>query len=330
MKIYFAPIQGITDKIYRHTFAKHFSGIDKFFTPFELADNTGKRKKFPLNRLLPIEENTVTVIPQLISSTPKDFLETSNLLFKEGFQEVNLNAGCPYPTVTKKHRGAGMLESPYKLDSFFKEIFTNCDSNFSIKIRSGIRYHSELIDLAKIFNNYNFTEIIIHPRTLEQKYSGHTNYEIFSEFNSISKNKAIYNGDILSKADSDYIKSSINCENQMIGRGLILNPFLAEEIKSHHELNEELRSERLKEFIYDLMDGYSNYLFGDSHFLSKIKEFWSYQSLSYINGKAFFKKLKKIQSKAKIYDLTNDFFKSNQSIIIRDAKTIQNQSLFSP
>ncbi|MBN1500647.1 MAG: tRNA-dihydrouridine synthase family protein [Spirochaetes bacterium] len=323
--IYLAPIQGITDRTYRTIFSSHFSGISKMFTPFEQADIEKKHRSFPLQKILPPEINGIEVVPQLISSNPESFIETANFLFEEGFKEINLNMGCPSPTVANKGRGSGMLQNPSIPEKFFSEISGRLNKPLSLKIRSGIRYHDELIEMSAVYNKFRFSEIIVHPRTLEQKYEGVADTGIFCRFITISSNPLIFNGDICSIEDYNHVINITDAPGVMIGRGILRNPFLAEEIAGGKEINHSEKLTRLKNFIDDMSEAYSSRLSGDSHYLDKMKELWLYQSGIFKDGKKFFKKLRKVHSKKNFLCMINEIFSSCPEIENSFQRTNQNQ-----
>ncbi len=295
------------------------------FTPFELADIEKKQRSFPIQRLLPIKLEAIDIVPQLISSNAEQFVSTAQLLFNEGFTEVNLNMGCPSAGVASKNRGAGMLQNPAATEKFLSHVNEKLPGKISLKIRSGIRYHEELRQMTEIYNKFSFKEIILHPRTMEQQYEGKADTDVFKIFSQNSTNKTVYNGDILTVADFEFIDEIFHPSEIMIGRGLLANPFLAEEIQHKHELPVSEKLSRLKNFISEIMDNYSNSLSGDSHFLDKMKEFWTYQSRIFTEEKKILKKLRKVHSKKNMYCMTEEIFSSDPEIKNGRGLTIQNQ-----
>lgn len=309
--IEFAPLQGVTDAVYRKIFSEHFQGVSKFFTPFENADSKQLKNSYYAKRFSVPELSGRAVIPQLISNDADLFLEKADFLKKNGFSHININMGCPYSTVMKKGRGAGMLENLSILENFLNDVTSKIDMQLSVKIRSGIRYSDEIEQITNLLNKYKLEEVIIHPRTAEQKYDGKPDIDAFIKAAEISKNSLSYNGDIKTLDDienliSIFTKNDIDA-SIMIGRGLIVNPFLAEEYL-FGEISDDIKSIRIKDFIFALSEAYSEFLSGDSHFLAKIKEFWSYQAYYFPEGRKIFKKVKKCISKEKYNQVLSDIF----------------------
>ena len=120
-KLYFAPMEGITTRVYRSVFRKHFTGIDRFYTPFLAATQTHHFKKRELKEIEPFEGE---LVPQILTANSDDFVWAAKMIRQMGYPEVDLNLGCPYPTVFTKGKGSGMLKDMERLDRFFSEVFS--------------------------------------------------------------------------------------------------------------------------------------------------------------------------------------------------------------
>ena len=124
MKIDFAPLEGITDSIYRKAHHAHFGGVDRYFMPFlsPTMHNTLTHKE---DRELPLADSVnIRAVPQILTKVPADFLWAAQVCADRGYDHVNLNIGCPSGTVVSKGKGAGMLADTSHLDAFFNEIFS--------------------------------------------------------------------------------------------------------------------------------------------------------------------------------------------------------------
>ena len=133
--IYLAPVQGITDRIYRNLFPVYFKGVDMAIAPFI----SSSKKMKPVNNLLcefhPDKNTGIPTIPQIMSSNPDDFTMLANALYDIGCGTVNWNLGCPFPMVVKKGRGAGMLCYPAMVESFLEKTMPAIKPKLSIKLR---------------------------------------------------------------------------------------------------------------------------------------------------------------------------------------------------
>ena len=95
MQFYLAPLEGITGYIYRNAHAKHFKGIDKYFAPFIATNQYGSLSTKEKNDIDPLNNQNLYCIPQLLSNQADDFLNVANQLSEKGYDEINLNLGCP-------------------------------------------------------------------------------------------------------------------------------------------------------------------------------------------------------------------------------------------
>ncbi|ADK16904.1 MULTISPECIES: tRNA dihydrouridine synthase [Clostridium] len=296
MNFYFAPMEGLTGYIYRNAHNAFFNKIDKYFSPFIFANQSDKFKTKELNDILPENNQGIVLIPQLLTNNAKDFIHTSKKIKQMGYTEVNLNLGCPSGTVVSKNRGSGFLSKTKELDAFLDEIFSEAATKISVKTRIGKDSPEEFYNLIEIFNKYPIEELIIHPRIQKDFYKNKPNLKVFKDALSLSKNPICYNGDIFSV--KDYKKFTTNfhsVETLMLGRGLLINPGLINDIKNNTKLDKKL----LKNFHDKIYEDYKKVLFGDRNVLFRMKELWSYMIQIFSNNTKYAKKIKKSE---KLYD----------------------------
>lgn len=106
MKYYMAPMEGLTGYIYRNAYQKYFHDIDRYFTPFI----TNKKLDFKVKKDIDPEHNQgMEVVPQILTNQPDDFISIVKQLKQYGYDEVNLNLGCPSGTVVAKTEGLDFL-----------------------------------------------------------------------------------------------------------------------------------------------------------------------------------------------------------------------------
>ncbi len=292
MKYYLAPMEGITGYIYRNSYNKYFNNIDKFFTPF-ITPNTSKSfKTKELRDLLPENNKGLNIVPQILTNDSEGFISTSKKLKEFGYNEINLNLGCPSGTVVSKYRGSGFLAKREELDKFLDEIFKIDDMKISIKTRIGKDNPEEFYELIEIYNKYPLEELIIHPRTREDFYGNKPNLEVFKDALSLSKSPVCYNGDIFTAEDySSFIDCFPDVEKIMIGRGILANPGLLDEIKESIFLDKEI----LKEFHNEIFMNYRKVFNEDKNAIYRMKELWGYMIYIFSDNKKYIKRIKKAQ-----------------------------------
>ena len=307
--IYLAPIQGITDRIYRNLFPVYFKGVDIAIAPFISSSKKMKAENNLLREFYPDKNTGIPTIPQIMSSNPADFTLLANALYNIGYGTVNWNLGCPFPMVVKKGRGAGMLCYPGKVESFLEKTMPALKSKLSIKLRIGLKYPDEVLQIMPIFNRFQLEELIIHPRTGEQMYEGEVDLDIFEQCLGLSKHRVVYNGDIDSLEKLEILSKRFgSVDRWMIGRGLIGNPFLAEKIKFNTEKPYHEKIKIMRAFHDQLFAEYSKILSGPSHITNKMKEIWTYMGNFFENGKKIKKRIWKTHHRDNYIDVINKIF----------------------
>jgi len=292
MKFYFAPMEGITGYIYRNAHAAFFGDVDKYFTPFIAANQFGKLSTRELHDILPEHNEGTCVIPQILTNNAEDFIRTSMTLKEFGYNEVNLNLGCPSGTVVSKNKGSGFLSQREALDQFLETIFSEATTKISVKTRIGKDSPEEFYELIKIFNKYPMEELIIHPRIQKDYYKNKPNMDIFKDGLALSKNPVCYNGDIFTAKDYNRFSQDFkSVDTIMLGRGLIANPGLIADITKHCTLDKHL----LKAFHDRIYEGYQGILSGERNVLFKMKEAWFYMIYMFDDHEKHAKRIRKSQ-----------------------------------
>ncbi|MEJ8553053.1 tRNA dihydrouridine synthase [Tepidibacter sp. Z1-5] len=292
MKYYLAPMEGITGYIYRNSYEKIFHNIDKYFTPFIATNESKSLKTKELKDILPENNKGMNIVPQIITNDSEGFINLSKKIQQLGYNEVNLNLGCPVGTVVSKNRGSGFLAKREELDMFLNEIFKIDDMKISIKTRIGKNSPEEFYELIKIYNKYPIEELIIHPRTQKDFYGNKPNLEVFKDALSLSTNPVCYNGDIFTVDDHNkLIKAFPQVKTVMLGRGILANPGLINEIKNNTFIDKKV----LKDFHDEILNKYIELFNEDRNAIFKMKELWGYMIYIFSNNKKYAQKIKKSQ-----------------------------------
>lgn len=321
MKIYLAPMEGITTFIYRNIYNRYYGNIDKYYTPFVTAK---KLKGRELKEVMPEHNEGLNVVPQILTNNAETFIEITKQLENMGYTEVNFNLGCPSGTVVNKHRGAGFLSVPDDLKYFLDEIFNECNIDISIKTRLGVNNLDDWPEILKIYSEYDIKELIIHARLLSEGYGGYVHTDMFNLAKYILSCPLCYNGDITDEKSFEKIYKECDSPDAiMIGRGAIVNPELSYSLKSFYLNNNTFNTDSdnvnnsngnidniifenkkgkksdnqaiFKEFHNELYIAYKEYMSGEVPVLFKMKELWNYWSNSgnFPNNEKLLKKIRK-------------------------------------
>jgi tRNA-dihydrouridine synthase len=296
-KIYLAPFQGVTTYTYREIYTRYFKGVDKLFTPFFTGIHKVKSLDKRAVELNFTHQNTIEVVPQVLSKDADEMMMFAELCQIKGYKEINWNLGCPYPRVANKKRGSGMLPYPEMLNEILEKLMPQLDIDFSIKCRLGYFSEDEIMELMDVYNSYSISEITIHARIGKQLYSGDVRLEAFKKALAKSKNEVVYNGDIFSVNDFNKFNAEFaEINNWMIGRGLLNDPYLPAIIKGLEvpELEEQKRI--IEKFVTDLYLAYRKKMNDRLQAINVMKEYWGFLSHSFDETQKVFNTIKKTKS----------------------------------
>ena len=306
-----APLEGITGYIYRKTYAKYFGGVDKYFSPFISPNQKRICRTREQKDILPENNAGLYLVPQIMTNQADMFIKTVKYLQQYGYQEFNLNLGCPASTVVTKMKGSGFLAQPEKLEQFLEQIYEKCDANISIKTRIGFESAEEFSRLLSIFEKFPVSELIIHPRTRQDFYQNEPDMGAFSYAMSHSRHRICYNGNIFSKKDyTNLVENYPALQCVMLGRGILQNPTIIEQIKG----NELSDKDHIKAFMTEICEKYKEELSGDRPVLFKMKELWQYLVFSFDVDEKWKKKMRKAQSLSEYQIIINELFSKYQYI----------------
>ncbi|GKU26988.1 tRNA dihydrouridine synthase [Clostridium folliculivorans] len=320
MKYYLAPMEGITGYIYRNTYEKFFHNIDKYFTPFIVANKGLSLKTRELRDVLPENNKGMNIVPQILTNDYEGFINTTKKLQQLGYNEVNLNLGCPAGTVVKKNRGSGFLAIREELDIFLSEIYKMDDVKISIKTRIGKDSPEEFYELIKIYNKYPIEELIIHPRTQKDFYGNKPNLEVFKDALSSSTNPVCYNGDIFTVSDYKNITETFpEVKAVMLGRGILANPGLMDLIRNNTKTDKKI----LKDFHDEIFKQYIELFNEDRNAIFRMKELWGYMSHIFSDNKKYIKKIRKSEKLSDYNEAVSSLFEEQE--IIEGAGLFYNQ-----
>jgi tRNA-dihydrouridine synthase len=278
MKLYLAPLHGVTNRVFRKVYFDHFSGFDAAVAPFILAVNNDQLADKHFKDLLDGTDEKVPLIPQLLGNEATPFVRTARYLAGLGYREVNWNLGCPFPMVANKKRGSGLLPYPELIRKVLDAACAQNDIRVSVKMRLGRTDPAEIMKLMPMLNEYPLSKVIIHPRIGTQMYKGEVNLDGFERAAKACAHEVMYNGDIKDLGTFLKLRERFpQIQEWMIGRWALVNPFLAKDIVEGRPVTKG--ADRLREtaaFHADLYGAYAEVLYGPAHLLDKMKEIWTY------------------------------------------------------
>ena len=292
MELSFAPMEGITYSAYRRLHAQFFPGADRFYAPFIAPDSTGRFKAGSLRDVLPENNAGVRLVPQLLCNAAAPFLAVARELAALGYEEVNLNAGCPSGTVVAKHKGAGMLGDPAALDACLAEIFSRCPLRVSVKTRLGLHSAAEFPALLAVYRQYPLSRLIVHVRDRDGLYRSAPDREAFAAALDCPF-PVEYNGNLFTPADMAALRARYPAlRAAMLGRGAVANPALFRQLRG----GAPLQAGELLEFHDRLVAAYLADGLAPHHTAARMKELWFYQRCLFPGGERAVKAVLKSKS----------------------------------
>lgn len=294
VKYYMAPLESVTTWIYRQAHAKIYGRLDKYFIPFLEPHEKRDFKTRELQEILPEHNENIYAVPQILTNRSEGFIKLAKALKDWGYEEVNLNLGCPSKTVVTKGKGSGFLAKPEELERFLTEVFDalSGEIKISVKTRIGKEDPEEFPALLKLFNKYPMEELIIHPRVQKDGYGNVPRLELYELAEKQSVNPLCYNGDLYTREQiRNFAERFPGTERLMFGRGFLRDPgLLYNEGKESKDIFEKFWA------FHDLVyEGYQERNMGDRNVLFKMKELWSYQVYQFSEPERLFKTFKKVQ-----------------------------------
>lgn len=276
MNYYAAPMEGLTDRIWRQVHQKWFGAADapmRYYAPFLSPPENRVLIPKKMAELAPEANAGTVVIPQLLARDGELAAWMIGEVRKLGYTEINLNFGCPSGTVTAKGKGAGMLRDPARLDAFLDAVFSAVEGPVSVKTRIGVQKPEEFAALLDIYNRYPICELTIHPRVMKQLYRGQADRAAFAAALPECRMPVCYNGDVTTPEELHALEAEFpQLSGIMVGRGLIADPALFRRARGGAPASRE----ELRGYCDDLYHGYTEAFGAASCAVSRMKAHWFY------------------------------------------------------
>jgi len=269
-----APMQGLTNRVLRQWFIDHVAP-DVVFTEF-IRVQTRSRKRVTRSDLAEVNSHggQAPLVAQMIGHGEEPLCEAAEGLQLAGAQHLNLNLGCPYGRMLSGATGGELLREPLKLAALLRKLRAQIKVDFSIKCRAGYDDPRQIFELLTIFVDCGVDWLILHPRTVEQRYGGAADHRLTAEVADICPLPLIANGDINDVATGLKLLKIPGLAGLMLGRGALADPFLFQRLREGNEDSPTAteRSTQLQAYIGDLIPGYLEQFCGERQALMKLKD----------------------------------------------------------
>lgn len=289
--LYVAPMEGLTGFVYRRVHLEHFGGADAYWIPFVTPTVQPQFTERQMRELAPAMNAGFRAVPQLLTSRAEDFIWAAKALADLGYDEVNLNVGCPAGTVVAKGKGSGFLRTPVELEGFLSTIFeADLPIAISVKTRIGYADEREFDLLSDVFNHFPMKALTIHPRLKTDMYKGDVRMHVFEDYWNRFDVPVGYNGDIVTCSDALRIHTQHpGLDHIMIGRALMADPALLRKLRG----GPAATLAEIQTFNDALLDAYDLAFGNRKNAIMRMKEYWFFLANLFENSqkavKAVFK-----------------------------------------
>ena len=290
-RYYAAPMEGVTGAMWRRTHQKYFPGADQYYTPFLTPTQAHKLTPREKRELLPEYNGSAVLVPQIMTRQAENFIWCAGAMGELGYEEVNLNLGCPSATVVTKGKGAGMLADLDALRRFLEGVFSaGLDMKISVKTRLGLETPEEFTAILAVLREFPLSELIVHPRVRRDMYTGPCRLEWYAAAAEESPFPVCYNGDVLSPGDRDGVLARFpQTTAVMVGRGLLADPALIRKLQGGPGADRDT----LAAFVGELYEEYVAAFRSRGNAMLRMKEVWSYLLYLFDGGQNFRKSIQR-------------------------------------
>lgn len=268
-----APMQGVTNRMVRRYFLQT-SRPDVVFTEFVRVSGVDKTHipKRDKAELTAFEEDAPLVV-QLIGHRIRQLVEAAEFVAAAGVTQINLNLGCPFGRTSSGGAGGNMLRRPEILPELFAALRAAIPGTFSVKLRAGYDDPRQIFSLLPLCEEHGVDFLILHPRTVIQKYTGHADHHLTAAVVRATRLPVIANGDIVTAEQGLRLRDVARPAGLMLGRGAIADPVLFARLRGQANAKptpEQLQQEIIR-MLLALLPGYRDSFCGDDQVLKKLK-----------------------------------------------------------
>ncbi len=268
-----APMQGITNRALRALYIEQVRP-EVVFTEFMRIARDSRQVLTASDRAEAGAGCAVPLVVQLIGPASDNLVAAARAAQEQGAQHLNLNMGCPFGRLSSSLSGGGMLKVPEVLPELLGKLRQTVQGSFSVKLRAGFGDPRQVFSLLPLFEEVGVDFLILHPRTVAQKYQGRADHDLTAEVVRSTSLPVIANGDVTSAAEGRRVLEGTGAAGLMLGRGAIADPWLFQRIRGQApvEPTPQQRLRELSAFLLDLHQRYQQLFCGGTQILYKLKE----------------------------------------------------------
>ncbi len=301
-----APMAGVTDTVFRRVI-RSLGGCGLIMTEFTSAEGLTRNSERTLHYLY-FGEDEHPIAAQIFGSDPDVMASAAALTQELGFDQVDINLGCPVKKVVKCG-GSGLLRDLPHLEKLLGKVRAAVTIPLTIKIRSGWDENNIVaVDVARMSERIGIEAIAIHPRTRMQGYAGSADWSVIRAVKQAVRMPVIGNGDIHTPQDAVRMIDETGCDAVMIGRAASSNPWIFRQIQDYIATGRYDEPTELDR--YQLLSGYFRSLIAAEmpDAVGKMKQFASLFTHGVRNGAELRYAVHHSHGTAEILDSVDSFF----------------------
>ncbi len=225
-----APMQDVTDLPFLKIMAE-IGGADVYVTEYFRVHPDYKPHPWTLRS---IDENPTgkPIFAQMIGNDIPSLTRTAKQLMEHDVAGIDLNLGCPSPTVYRKCAGGGLLREPQRIDRILGALRDTVDGRFTVKTRLGFDSPDEFETLLHIFAKHDIDALTIHARTVVERYQTAIHPEHIKAAVDRLNCPVIANGNVVDVATGQQLLQLTGAAGLMLGRGAIRYPWIFDQFRA--------------------------------------------------------------------------------------------------